>query len=196
MCPTLHSHIYCFIHSFLCHSFRPLPTSHFCCKASLPSLCMSLPTSAASTSSHGGIINIADLLVAFDDEIESLRAALRCWPPASDQISTGERVVALIRMRVQLRRSTPGSSVEMSPSSSSVALLLTKHLSDVTGLDDGLVGQLILTASELKMLEAQLLAGVAGAETKIIVIRRAELKAKQRVILSSIVLDSTQRAKL
>ena len=99
-------------------------------------------------------------------------------------------------MRVQLRRSTPGSSVEMSPSSSSVALLLTKHLSDVTGLDDGLVGQLILTASELKMLEAQLLAGVAGAETKIIVIRRAELKAKQRVILSSIVLDSTQRAKL
>jgi len=157
---------------------------------------MSLPTSAASTSSHGGIINIADLLVAFDDEIESLRAALRCWPPASDQISTGERVVALIRMRVQLRRSTPGSSVEMSPSSSSVALLLTKHLSDVTGLDDGLVGQLILTASELKMLEAQLLAGVAGAETKIIVIRRAELKAKQRVILSSIVLDSTQRAKL
>ena len=124
------------------------------------------------------------IIAAFDDEITRLRAGLRTWPPASDQVQTAERLVLLMRMRAKLLQSSFGQStaseaVTMSPASASAMGISTAvQLSAVTGLDDSRVRQLVVSASELKALEAQV-----GEETDQ---RIHELKTKQREILSGI----------
>ena len=82
----------------------------------------------------------AGIIAAFDDEITRLRAGLRTWPPASDQIPTGEHVVLLMRMREQLLRTSsgqgaaPAPGVEMSPASASaVGLSSMRRAVAVTG---------------------------------------------------------------
>ena len=139
----------------------------------------------------------AGIIAAFDDEITRLRAGLRTWPPASDQIPTGEHVVLLMRMREQLLRTSPGQGaalapgVEMSPASASaVGLSSMRRAVAVTGLDERQVGELLVTASALKALQVQ----QEGENNKEVEQRIQVLKAEQREILSRIA-PSIARAK-
>ena len=134
----------------------------------------------SDTPAGGGII------AAFDEEIARLRTGLRTWPPAADELERGERLVLLMRMRVQLlqsnsRQNAVVKDVTMSPASASLSQM---RLSAVTGLDKSRAGEFIDNASELKGLEAQRMAGEGGEETEQHI---QELKTKQREILSGIV---------
>ena len=127
------------------------------------------------------------IIAAFDEEIARLRANLRSWPPALDQVTMGEHLVTLMRMRVQLLQSSQVQNatpkMEMSPASATmVERNAMIHVLRELGVEDAKVNQFIDIGHELKALKKQR-AENRGRVTDTLDKQIEELKTKRRNIL-------------
>ena len=126
------------------------------------------------------------LIVAFNDEIRRLRSGLRLWPPASDQIAEGKRIVVLMRMREQLKLLDKDPSlhanISMSPASATSSRSTCR-----AGLDDDRIGRLVAITSKIKHIQDAI-----GTEWKTEAEKKegerciTELKDQQKLILREV----------